>query len=97
MRFSLIIASLLYLAVSPATIAGQTEYDDCILEHLKGAKLDEATHLIKRACDENYRNSGFTSDKTRNYNNCLLEHLVGVESVRAMLEIKTVCDRKHQR
>jgi len=77
-------------------IAGQAEYDDCILRHLKGAKTDVATHLIKQACEENYRNPGSTTGKKQEYNHCLLEHLVGVESVQAVMEIKSACGRKHK-
>ena len=94
MKYSLIAAGLLGIVVSISTIAGQAEYDNCILEHLKDAKLDDATRLIKQACDENYKDTSFTSDKQRSYNNCLLEHLVGVESIRAIIEIKTACSRK---
>jgi hypothetical protein len=35
--------------------AGEEEYDDCLLEHLKNAKIDSATQLIKGACREIYR------------------------------------------
>jgi hypothetical protein len=96
MKHLLIAINLLVLAVSTPAIAGQAEYDDCILEHLKDAKLDDATRLIKQACYENYKDTSFTSDKMRSYNNCLLEHLVGVESISAVMEIKTACSRKHE-
>jgi len=96
MKYSLITAGLLGLAVSTPSIGGQKEFDSCVLEHLKSAKLDIATRLVRQACDENYRNSSFTSDKRRAYNNCLLEHLAGVESIQAVIEIKTACDSKHK-
>ena len=82
--------------LSSAAYAGQSEYDDCLLKYLKGAKLDIATHEIKQACEENYRNPSFTSEKKRAYNDCLLEHLVGVESLQAVMEIKSACDSRHQ-
>ena len=84
------------MTLSIPAIAGQAEYDDCILQHLKDAKLDDATSLIKRACEENYKDTSFTSDKQRSYNDCILEHLVGVESIRAIIEIKTACSRKNK-
>ena len=96
MKHSLISFCILGLSVSTPTIAGQAEHDECLLEHLKGAKLDVATHLIRQACDENYKNPSFTSDKKRAYNNCILEHLVGIESIQAVMDIKAVCGRKHK-
>ena len=88
--------SMVITAFSHAEQAEQAEYDDCLLKHLKGAKLDIATHLIKQACYENYKKPTFTSDKSRAYNNCLLEHLVGVESMQAVMDIRTACDRKYK-
>ncbi len=81
--------------IHPA-IAGQTEYDECILKYLKNAKLDVATHLIKSACNENYKSPNFTAEKRRPYNHCLLEHLTGVESIQAVMEIKAACGSKHK-
>jgi len=96
MNHSLITIVVLGLTVSTSTIAGQTEYDDCILKNLKGAKLDLAAHLIKQACEKNYKSSTFTSDKNRAYYNCLLEHLIEVESIQAIMDIKTSCANKHK-
>jgi hypothetical protein len=95
MKNPLIIASVLLLTISMPGFGGQAEYDDCILKYLKGAKLDVAAHLIRQACEENYRNPGFISDKRRAYNVCLLEHLSGVESLQATMEIKSACNRKY--
>ena len=85
-----------FLTISISTFAGQAEYDDCILEHLKGAKLDIATDIINQACKENYKNPSFTSEKRRKYNHCLLENLVGVESFQAVIGIKEACGRKYK-
>jgi len=88
--------ALLILTAGTSGLADQTAYDDCILEHLKGAKLDVAAHLIKQACQANYRSTGFLSDGERAYNDCLLEYLVGVESRQAAMDIKAACGRKHK-
>ena len=96
MKQLLIITTLFSLVLSSQTVADQEQYDDCILGHLKGAKLDIATHLIRRACEENYKTSNFTSKKRIAYNNCLLEFLVGVESIQATIEIKAACNRKYE-
>ncbi len=95
MKHAPIIISILSVMLSVPVLAGQSEYDDCILKHLKGVKLDVAARVIKRACEENYGSPSFTSDKRRAYNNCLLEHLSGVESIQAMMDIKGACYRKH--
>ena len=59
------------------TFAGQDEYNDCILTHLKEAKLDAAAGMIRNACYENYAGFIRPSEKVRQYNECLLEYLVG--------------------
>lgn len=79
-----------------ASPADQSEYDDCLLQHLTGAKLDLTSHMIKQACDENYLNSSSTSDKRRAYNNCIIEHMGNVESIQAAMDIKSACSRKHE-
>ena len=86
----------LTIIISMASVtanAGQDEYDKCILKHLKGVKLDVATHLIIQACQENYKTPGFTSEKKKRFNNCILENMAGVESLPAAMEIKSVCHR----
>ena len=96
MKPLLVPSVILGLGMSTLTIAGQAEYDDCILKHLKGAKVDMATQLVKQACKENYKNPSFTSDEQRAYNNCLLEHLVEIESIQAVINIKASCKSKHK-
>jgi transposase-like protein len=91
--FALLIMIIL-LTASPI-LAGEKEYDDCILKYVKGAKVNEATRLVKKACKENYKNYVFVSDKRKEYNKCLLEHLMGIESSEAVMEIKKACDNKH--
>ena len=88
------IIPLLLLVFSLSVTAGQDEYDECILKHLKGAKIDVVSHLVMQACRENYKSPSFTSSKKKAFNECLLEHLPGVESVPAAMEIKDVCHRK---
>ena len=97
MKYLRIIMVIYFFTISISTFAGQAEYDDCILKHLKGVKIDIATHTIKQACEQNYKKKpDFTSDKKRAYNNCLLEHLVGVESFQAVMDITAACGRKHK-
>jgi hypothetical protein len=89
-----IIVFAISLAANPI-YAGQNEYDDCLLRHLRNAKVDVATQLIIRACRENYEGSSILSDKRQRYNECLLEYLPGMESGDAVLEIEKVCRNKH--
>ena len=87
---------ILALIIAKSAHAGQAEYDDCILEHLKNAKIDVAAHLIKQACVENYKSPSFISEKRRTYNLCILEHLKGVESIQAVMDMKAACVRKYK-
>lgn len=88
--------TMLALTAGGHALADQAAYDDCILTHLKDAKLDVAAHLIKQACRANHASAGFVSSGERAYNACLLEHLVGVESRQAAMDIKSACARKHK-
>jgi len=85
-----------FFLMSAQLHAGQDEYDECILKHLKNARHDVATHFIRQACYENYMNPTFVPDKRKAYNNCLLKHLGGVESFEAVMEISNACGRKYQ-
>lgn len=96
MKHLMITVAIFSFAIPAPTIAGQAEYDDCVLAHLKGTKLDLVAHLIKQACKNNYKNHGLTSKREIDYNNCLLKHLVGIESIQAAMEVKSACGRKHK-
>ena len=76
-------------------MSGQDEYNECILQHLKGAKLDVASHFIKQACDDNFQSQLTISSKRKEKNKCLLTNLVGVESLQAVMAIVDACDSKH--
>jgi hypothetical protein len=80
---------------SSAIYAGDEEYDECLLVHLKGAKLDPAANLIKQACQRLYKQPGILLEERRLFLGCLLEHLVGVESIQAVDEIHAACGRKY--
>lgn len=86
---------LLFILGAEALPAGQDEYNDCLLEHLKGVKHDAATALIRQACYENYIGPIFPGEKVKKYNECLLEYLVGVESFQAVMEIRNACGSKY--
>jgi len=96
MKHSLIIIAVFLFAISTPTVAGQLEYDNCILKSLKGAKLDLSTQLIKQACKESHKNPNATSAKKSAYNKCILKHLIGVESFQAVMEIRSSCSSKYK-
>lgn len=70
-------------------------YDECVLKHLPGTKLDEVAELILAACEANYKRSVMNRDNKHENNECLLSHIKGVESLRAAQEISEACHRKH--
>jgi len=84
-----------YLCLSSNLLfAGNKEYNECLLTHLKNTKVDIAAHFIKEACEGNYLNPSFTFKKNKEYNECILKNLVGVRSFRAAIEIRNVCAAK---
>lgn len=85
--FSLTDATIVY--------ATQDEYNDCILQHLRGARHDAATAMIRQACYENYLGFLSPGQRRRKYNECILEYLVGVESFQAIMEIRNACSGKY--
>ena len=95
MKYIIVLIIFTFSLTASPIFAGQEEYDDCLLEHLKNAKLDSTTQLIKGACKEIYKDPGTLSDRRHAYNECLLEYLPGIESADAVLEIRNVCKRKH--
>lgn len=89
--------SVFILALAATAQAGPNEYNDCLLQHLKEAKHDAATAMIRTACYENYYGPFYPGERVRKYNACLLEHLVGVESFQAVMEIRNACAGKYLR
>lgn len=85
-----------YLAATQAIAKDKYDFDDCLLDHLKGAKLDAASRFIAEACEENYGSGPSKSimTKERRYNECLLEYMVGVESVDAIIRLRRACEKK---
>ncbi|MES9972182.1 MAG: VF_A0006 family four-cysteine protein [Candidatus Thiodiazotropha sp.] len=89
------ILMIVCLAFSTPIYAANEAFDDCLLTHLKGAKQDNAAHLIRLACTGLYNRSGVLLENRRLFLNCLLEHLVGVESAQAVEDIHLACGRKY--
>jgi len=83
------------LLIGSLAIADETQYYDCILRHLSGAKIDLAVGMLKQACNENYLSPSLSLRSRRTYNECLLENLEGVENSNAAAEIEVTCTRKH--
>jgi hypothetical protein len=86
-----VLAAILLGSVAQART--NPEYDDCLLQHLKTARLDIATQMITQACYQNYVDD-FTKKRDIKRNECLLENLPGIESLEAVGRVSEVCDRK---
>lgn len=95
MKYFLLIIVLCSSFVASPIFAAEEKYNDCLLEHLKNAKVNAATQMVKNACKENYGNVMFISKDKQAYNECLLEYLMGIESSDAANEIEKVCYDKH--
>lgn len=89
---ALALAALMTAGVAQAR--PNPEYDDCLLQHLKNAKLDVATQMITQACHQIHVDGNFLMKRDRKRNECLLEYLPGIESVDAIARVNEVCDRK---
>ena len=70
-------------------------YDQCIVEGMKGVKIDLVASEIKRICSETYKNRWSVSKKKKQYNECVTTYLDEVESYIAAKEIIKSCRRKY--
>ena len=84
------------LVISLPVLADRSEYHDCLLNHLQGAKLDAVTGLFKKACEENYLGPTKARGQARACNDFLLQYLEGVESPAAVEQIQVTCGEKHR-
>lgn len=93
----------LALPVSQTKAGGQAKadgvfdtehYNQCIVEGMKGVKIDLVATEIKRICSETY-NRWSVSKKNQQYNECLMIYLDEVESYVAAKEIIKSCRRKY--
>ncbi|MEZ5559518.1 MAG: VF_A0006 family four-cysteine protein [Pseudomonadales bacterium] len=95
------LAALVLLAVAAQCVALEREkdrqaaYDECLLEYLKGTRLDVASHLITTACRELHLDTSPSVTDRGAYNICILEHVPGTESAVAVLELREACRRRH--
>jgi hypothetical protein len=90
-------AGLLFVGLGFSGVAlarAHPEYDDCLLQHLKNARLDVVTQMITQACYQNYVDDNFMSKRELKRNDCLLENLPGIESFDAVARVSEVCERK---
>ena len=87
-------AAAVAVLAAGAQARSNPEYDDCLLQHLKNARLDVATQLITQACHQNYVDDNFMSKREKKRNDCLLENLPGIESLDAIVRVTEVCERK---
>lgn len=89
-----VFSTLAMVLTSVAHARTNPEYDDCLLQYLKNARVDVAAQMITRACYQNFVDDNFTSRRERKRNDCLLDNLPGIESIDAIARVTEVCDRK---
>lgn len=82
-------------ASSNVTFAGQ-QYDQCVMQSLRGARNNNATALLTDACDKLYNNGSLLAPRDRNYYGCILQNLPGVEANLAAQQIAAACRRQNR-
>jgi hypothetical protein len=71
---------------------GPPDYDDCILEHIKGTTSESAVLYIKISCRRASQSKSWFGAPT--YDECILENMQGVDSDSAAISVVTSCRRK---
>lgn len=77
-----------------AAFAGR-QYDQCLLQTLRGSHNGAATALINDACDRLYNNGSLMSPRDQAYYVCVLQNVPGVESSSAAQQIASACRRQN--
>lgn len=71
------------------------QYDQCLLQSLRGARNASATALITDACNKLYNNGTVFLRRDRDYYACILQNVPGVESSSATEQIAAACRRQN--
>lgn len=90
-----LVATASFAGTGAAGLFDTQDYDQCVIDHLSGVKLDLVATEMIRICDETYKSNRLVSKKQQAYNACLLEYLPSVESPIAAKEIIRACRRRH--
>jgi len=88
---------LMMLTAPPLALAltnDQAQYDQCVLQSLRGSRNGIAANMLQNACDRLYRGGAMLSPGDKTYYVCLLQSLPGVENNGAIQQIMTICSRQ---
>jgi len=80
--------------VSGVAFAGP-QYDQCLMQSLRGARNSSATALINDACNKLYNSGSVFLPRDQRYYACILENVPGVESALAAEQIAAACRRQN--
>ena len=77
-----------------AAFAGP-QYDQCLIQSLRGARNSSATELINEACNKLYNLGSVFLPRDQRYYACILQNIPGVESALAAEQIAGACRRQN--
>ena len=85
------------LSLSPfshahAGLFGPSNYEDCVLDYQKDAKVDQAVIAIAQMCSMKFAKGGDSR-----YPDCVLDKIEHAKTEQAVIAIAQMCSRKHQR
>lgn len=71
------------------------QYDQCLMQSLRGARNSSATALIDDACNKLYNSGSVFLPRDQRYYACILQNVPGVESALAAEQIAAACRRQN--
>jgi len=72
-----------------------SQYDQCLMQSLRGARNSSATVLINDACNKLYNSGSVFLPRDQRYYACILQNVPGVESALAAEQIAAACRRQN--
>lgn len=71
------------------------QYDQCLMQSLRGARNSSATALINDACNKLYNSGSVFLPRDQRYYACILQNVPGVEAALAAEQIAVACRRQN--
>ncbi|PMS29640.1 VF_A0006 family four-cysteine protein [Trinickia symbiotica] len=85
---------MLSLPSVAAAYAGNSAYDQCVLQSLRDSWNSAASMLIQQSCDTLYRNGALLLPRERAFHECMIQALPGVRDDFAIQQISAICRRR---
>ena len=89
---------LLLLMVSTNVLAfslfGPKNFDECVLENMKGVSSDDASHIIVKTCRRKFSEKEIDNIQ-KNIDECVLENMKGVNSDEYRIQVTQYTFTKH--